>query len=205
MAVTRNLLGALLMTLALGLASGSAGAVALAPDALVKATVDDVLNVIRKTKDKNTLRQLAEEKVLPHFDFKAMTRSAVGPGWSKATPPQQQALESGFRSILVNTYTSALSLAGASDASVEIKPMQAQSNPSDASVKTVVKHSGKPPLQIDYRLSNTSGAWKVNDVAIEGISLITNYRSTFSETINSSGVNGLIKIIEEKNRTIAGT
>src|SRR3954467_10308470 len=75
------------------------------PDAMVKSTVDDVLDVLKKTKDKRALRKAAEEKVLPKFDFKEMTRLAVGPGWKEASPEQQQALEKEFRSILVNTYT----------------------------------------------------------------------------------------------------
>ena len=82
--------------------------------------------------------------------------------------------------------------------------MPAQTSQSDVTVKTVVKQSGKPPMQIDYRLSNASGGWKVNDVVVEGISLVTTYRGTFSETINSSGVDGLIKTLAEKNRSIAG-
>jgi phospholipid transport system substrate-binding protein len=204
MIVIRTLFVAMMMAFAMGLPWGAAGAAVGAPDAMVKSTVDDVLSVIRKTKDKRALRQLAEEKVLPNFDFKQMTRSAVGPGWRKASPTQQEALENGFRSIVVNTYTSALSLSSNTDATVEVKPMQAPTGQSDVTVKTVVKQSGKPPMQIDYRLSNASGDWKVNDVVVEGISLVTTYRSEFSETINSSGVDGLLKKLEAKNRSIAG-
>jgi len=201
----RKLLGAVLVASVLGAATGAAGAATGSADTLVKSTVDDVLNLIRKTKDKRALRQLAEEKVLPNFDFKEMTRAAVGPGWNKASAPQQLALENGFRSILVNTYTTALSLSSATDATVDIRPAPPQSGTSDATVKTVVRQSGKPPMQIDYRLSSSTGDWKVNDVVVEGISMVTTYRSTFSETINSSGVDGLIKMIDDKNRAIAGT
>ena len=82
MTIIRRLFIAMILASALGLASGTAGAAAGAPETLVKTTVDEVLSVIRKTKDKRVLRQLAEEKVLPNFDFKEMTRSAVGPGWA---------------------------------------------------------------------------------------------------------------------------
>ena len=95
-------------------------------------------------------------------------------------------------------------LSGGTDTTVEIKPLPAQSGQSNASVKTFVKQSGKPPMQIDYRLSNAPEDWKVNDVIVEGISRVTTYRSTFSETIKSAGVDGLIKMLEAKSRSIAG-
>jgi phospholipid transport system substrate-binding protein len=173
-----------------------------APDALVKSTVDDVLEVIKKTKDKRTLRKVAEEKVLPKFDFKEMTRSAVGPGWNKASPEQQETLEKNFRSVIVNTYTAALATTDAANPVVEVRPAQAQG--SDATVKTVIKQSGRQPVAVDYRMSNTSGSWKVNDVLVENLSLITTYRGTFTETVNRSGIDGLIKMLEDKNRSIAG-
>lgn len=173
------------------------------PDAMVKSTVDDVLEVIKKTKDRRTLRQLAEEKVVPKFDFKEMTKLAVGQSWSKATPEQQQELEKGFRSILVNTYTLALSQSGAANPVVEVRPV-AGGDQKDVTVKTIVKQSGKPPVPIDYRMSSASGEWKVYDVLVENLSLITTYRGTFSETIGRSGIDGLIKQVQEKNKSLAG-
>jgi phospholipid transport system substrate-binding protein len=203
--ITHNkLLASMLMAAAFGLASATAGAAAGAPEATVRTTVDDVLLIIKEAKDRRSLRAMAEEKVLQHFDFKLMTRSAVGPGWAKASPAQQLALENGFRTILVNTYTTALSSPGAADAIVDIKSAPVPSGQSDATVKTVVRQPGKKPFSIDYRLSSESGDWKVNDVVVAGMSLITTYRGTFSEEINRSGVDGLIKIIDDKNRAIAG-
>jgi phospholipid transport system substrate-binding protein len=205
MTQTRTLFASLLLACAFGLAAAPAGAVTGAPDAMVKTTVDDVLGIIKQSKDKRSLRALAEEKVLHKFDFKEMTRSAVGPAWAKASPAQQAALEAGFRTILVNTYTSALSVPGAADATVEIKPVLGKAGDSDATVKTVVRQSGKAPLPIDYRLSSESGDWLVNDVVVSGMSLITTYRGTFSEAINRSGVDGLLKMLDDKNRSIAGS
>jgi len=201
---TRNLIATLLVSCALGLAPAAVQAAPGAPEAMVKATVSDVLAIIKQAKDKRSLRQMAEEKVLQNFDFKEMTRSAVGPGWAKASPAQKDALENGFRTILVNTYTSALSMPGSADAAVDIKAVPGPAGQSDATVKTVVKQAGKQPVQIDYRLSSTSGDWKVNDVVVGGMSLITTYRGTFSEAINRDGVDGLIKMIDDKNRAIAG-
>ena len=173
-----------------------------APEALVKATVDEVLSVIKRTKDKNALRRLAEEKVLPRFDFRQMTQLAVGPAWHRANPQQQQALESGFRTLLVNTYTGSLSLAAGGGRKVEVKPAR-QSGQNDTVVKTLVTQSGKPPISIDYRMENNSHGWKVYDVLVEGVSLVTTYRGTFSEEVQQSGIDGLIKVLEAKNRALA--
>ena len=173
-----------------------------APEALVKATVDEVLSVIKRTKDRNALRRLAEEKVLPRFDFRQMTQLAVGPAWHRANPQQQQALESGFRTLLVNTYTGSLSLAAGGGRKVEVKPAR-QSGQNDTVVRTLVAQSGKPPISIDYRMENSPDGWKVYDVLVEGVSLVTNYRGTFSEEVQRSGIDGLIKVLETKNRALA--
>lgn len=181
---------------------GASLAANTAPDAVVKSTVDEVLSAINQTRDKSALRRLAEEKVSPRFDFRQMTQLAVGPAWRKANPEQQQALESGFRTLLVNTYTGSLSLAAGGDRKVEVKPAK-QSGRNDTVVKTLVTQSGKPPISIDYRMENNPDGWKVYDVLVEGVSLVTTYRGTFSEEVQNSGIDGLIKVLEAKNRALA--
>ena len=116
-----------------------------APDALVKSTVDEVMAVIKQNKDKQALRALAEQKVLPYFDFKHMTQLAVGTAWRQANPAQQQALETGFRTLLVNTYTTALSVFGTGTQTVEVKPAQVKADQNEVTVKTMVKDPGKQP------------------------------------------------------------
>jgi phospholipid transport system substrate-binding protein len=174
----------------------------MAPDALVKSTVDEVLSVIKENRqDRNTLRDLSEKKVLPHFDFRRMTQLAVGAAWRDANPTQRQALENGFRTLLVNTYTAALSTATASPAaSVQVSPVRVNQGQDEVTVKTVVKDSGKPPVAVDYRMEKLPEGWKVYDVVVENLSLVTNYRSSFSEEVRRSGIDGLIKALEEKNR-----
>src|SRR4051812_33723623 len=115
-----------LQVLAAGLllVAGAVSGAETAPDALVKSTVDEVLTVIKQNKDKNALREIAQQKVVPHFDFKRMTQSAVGRAWRDATPAQQQALENGFRTLLVNTYTNALTTAATGSESVDVKPVK---------------------------------------------------------------------------------
>ncbi len=193
-------LAAFLWSAAFAQATPATGAEA--PDMLVKSVVDDVLAIIKDNKDSQILRPLAEQKVVAHFDFRGMTQAAAGKSWRDASPSQQQSLENGFRSLLVNTYTAALSRTTAGGKTVEVKPVPAAAvAQGEALVKTLVKESGKPPVAIDYRMVKQGASWKVVDVTIENISLVTNYRSTFSSEVARSGIDGLIKSLEEKSRS----
>ena len=168
------------------------------PDALVRKTVDEVLSAIKQTKDQKKLQELAEAKVVPYFDFKQMTQLAAGRSWAQANPTQQEALEKAFRTLLVRTYTAALTRTSG-DAKVDVKPVSA-ANADDVVVKTVATEPGRQPVQIDYRMAKATGSWKVYDVVVENLSLVTSYRSSFQSEIARSGVDGLIKTIEDKNR-----
>ena len=176
-----------------------------APDVLVKTTVDEVLSAIKQTKDKRALHELAEKKVLPHFDFLAMTRLAVGRSWREANPAQQKALENAFRSLLVSTYTTALSQTSNANQTVEIKPVRINPGDTDVTVKTLVKEPGRQPIAIDYRMSKAPAGWKVYDVVVENLSLVTNYRGSFNSEIGRSGIDGLIKVLEDKNKQLAAS
>lgn len=167
------------------------------PDALVKSTVDEVLTVLRQNKDPQQLRQLAEAKVLPHFDFERMTQLAVGRPWQSANAAQREALVSGFRAMLVNTYTAALGSGSKPADKVDVKA--AQGSGDDVVVKTIAYRAGKEPVGVDYRIAKSGAEWKVYDVVVEGVSLVQNYRSTFSAEIAKSGVDGLIKVLEQRN------
>ena len=174
-----------------------------APDVLVKTTVNEVLSAIQQTRDKNALYKLAEQKVLPHFDFVAMTRLAVGAHWRDASEPQKKALENAFRGLLVSTYLTALSQTTNPSQTVEVRAAQVKPGQDDATVRTVVQDPGRPPIAIDYRMALRGGNWKVYDVVVENLSLVTNYRGSFASEIARSGIDGLIKTIESKNRKIA--
>lgn len=175
-----------------------------APDALVKSTVDEVLGVIKTNKDRRALVEVVEKKVLPHFDFQAMTRLAVGRHWRDASPTQQQSLENAFRGLLVTTYTQALSQSATPDQSVEVRPLAVKPADDDVTIKTFVKDPSRKPLAIDYRLAKATNGWKVYDVVVENLSLVTNYRSSFNTEIGKAGIDGLIKALEAKNRQNAG-
>ena len=181
----------------------NAGTADIAPDALVKTTADEVLTVIRTTKDKRALREAAEKKVLPYFDFRAMTQLAVGRYWREASPAQQKALVDAFRTLLVNTYTTSLNTASLNSAEgVDVKPVDTK-GANDIVVRTTVKASGRQPIPVDYRMQKGPDGWKVYDVIVENLSLVTNYRSSFASEIQRSGIDGLVKALETKNRELA--
>ena len=186
----------------LGIAFG-AGAAEGSPDALVKATADEVLQIIRTTKDKKALRDAAEQKVLPNFDFRTMTQLAVGQHWRQATPAQQKALEDAFRTLLVNTYTASLNVASSGNEQVEVKPLDLKSGDNDVVVRTVVRRQNGPPIPVDYRMARGPAGWKVYDVIVENLSLVTNYRGSFASEIGRSGIDGLVRALQSKNQEIA--
>jgi phospholipid transport system substrate-binding protein len=174
-----------------------------APDALVKNAVNDVLGVIKQNRDQGTLIDLAEKKVVAHFDFRQMTQLALGRSWSQATPAQQDALERAFRTLLVRTYTAALSQSSG-ETRVEVKPAVLKAGDVETVVRTLAYEPGRKPVQIDYRMRNASGGWKVYDVVVENLSLVTNYRSSFQSEVARSGIDGLIRTIEAKNQKREG-
>jgi phospholipid transport system substrate-binding protein len=173
-----------------------------APDALVKRTTDEVLAIIKADKDLqagNTGKvvQLAEQKVLPHFDFERMTRLAVGRNWNQATPEQKQALIKEFRTMLVRTYSSSLSQYR--NQTIEVKPSKVGAQDKEATVRTAVIQQGGPPIPIDYAMEKMDSGWKVYDVIIDGASLVTTYRGTFNDQVQKGGIDGLLKTLQDRN------
>jgi phospholipid transport system substrate-binding protein len=177
-----------------------------APDALVRDVTQEVIGIIKQDKDiqaGNTKKTIAlvEEKVLPHFDFTRMTALAMGINWRKATPDQQKVLVGEFRTLLVRTYSTALS--GYRNQVIEYKPLRAQPNDGEVVVRSEVKQSGTEPVSIDYSMAKTPAGWKVFDIVVGGVSLVTTYRDTFASEIRNAGVDGLIKSLSDKNRQLA--
>jgi phospholipid transport system substrate-binding protein len=171
-----------------------------APDVLVRTTVEEVLAVLNQNKDRRVLEDIAEKKVLPNFDFRAMTQLAMGKFWRDATEEQKKALENAFRTLLVRTYTAALAEASGTERKIEVKPLQLKPGEDYTTVRTLVKEPGRPPLAIDYRMTLTDKAWKVTDIVAENASLVISYRGTFASEIGRSGIDGLIKVLEDKNK-----
>jgi phospholipid transport system substrate-binding protein len=171
-----------------------------APDVLVRTTVEEVLAILKQGQDRRTLQDVAEKKVLPHFDFRAMTQTAMGKSWRDASPAQQKSLENAFRTLLVRTYTTALAESANVDRKVEVRPLQMKPGDDYTTVRTLVREPGRPPLSIDYRMTLSDKNWKVTDIVAENVSLVVNYRGTFATEIGRGGIDGLIKALEDKNR-----
>ena len=175
-----------------------------APDALVKRTADEILAIVRQDKDlqagnQQKVVQLAEQKVLPYFDFERMTRLAVGRGWRDASPAQREALTSAFRTMLVRTYSTSLSQYR--NQTIQVKPLKMAPADTDVTVRTEVIQQGGPPIPIDYAMEKKDNQWKVYDVIVDGASLVTTYRGSFNEQIQKGGIDGLIKTLQERNQS----
>lgn len=180
-----------------------ASAEPVAPDVLVKNTANDVLEIIKKDKDIQSgdmkkITALAEEKILPHFDFDSMSKSVLGKNWREASKEQQAQFITEFRTLLVRTYASAL--AKYRNQTIDYKPFRAQPGETRVTVKTVILQSGGPGLPVDYILKQVGDDWKVVDVSIEGVSLVTNYRGQFTNELKQTDMNGLIQRIADKNK-----
>lgn len=174
-----------------------------APDALVKRVAEDVLQTIKgdpqiQAGNQARIREVIEAKLLPNFDFERMTALAMGRNWRTATPEQQKRLTDEFLTLLVRTYSGALNQYR--DEKVDYKPLRANPSDTDLVVRTAVAKSGGAPIAIDYSMSKTPSGWKAYDVIVGGVSLVTNYRDEFNNTIQASGIDGLIKTLAEKNR-----
>ena len=198
----RNLLKFLLLT-SLGLAVPFATAQDVAPDVLLKAATAEVIDAIRKDAniqagDLEKVTVLIESRILPLFDFTRMTQTAVARNWRLATPDQQIMLTSQFRTLLVRTYSAALS--SYRDQTIEFKPLRLAATDLQVTVRTLIKQPGKQPLPMDYQMEKSAGSWLVSDITIDGLSLIMAYRETFASKVRESGVEGLIKMLSDKNR-----
>lgn len=186
--------------------SGSAAA-DTAPDALMKALTEEVLAAVRSDKalqagDPARMMKLVEAKVLPHFDAQRATRIAVGAYWRKASPDQQARLVREFTTLLVRTYSGALS--SYRNQAIEFGPLRARPGDSEVTVRSLVRQSGAEPVAIEYDLERAGDAWKVFDVRVAGISLVATYRSTFTEHARNHGVEGLIELLASRNQKFPG-
>lgn len=195
----KQLIAALSLLLASGFAFAAEG-----PDELVKRTADDVLAVVKSDKDiqagnQEKIFKLAEEKILPNFNFDKVSRLVLGKNWTKATPEQKVAFQNEFKTLLLRTYATALSKY--KNQVIEYKPLRLPEGSTSATVKTSIVQQGGQPIAVDYSLDKGADSWKVYDIVIEGVSLVTNYRSQFAQEIRQNGLDSLIKKLAEKNGT----
>ncbi len=172
---------------------------------LVRETSNQVLTKIRSKKQElnespEKIYGLVNEIVVPHFDFNRMSRMVLGKHWRKANDTQKNAFIAQFRALLVRTY--AIALLNYSDQAIKYLPVHGETGASKVLVKTEVRSSGAPPIPINYRLHQKDGSWKVYDVIIDNISLVSNYRTGFSSQIRRSGLDRLIEKLKKKNSQV---
>lgn len=188
-------------------AVGAARAEVIAPDALIRNTVQEVITIVKEDKDiragdQKKILALVDAKVLPHFDFARMTQLAVGKHWRTATPEQKQALVTEFRNMLVRTYTKVFTVYR--DQTVDVKPLKMGADVTDeATVKTLINKPGSQPIPVDYEMKKAADGWKAFDISIEGVSMVMSYRGTFTSQIEQGGIDGLIKTLSDKNANSA--
>ena len=175
------------------------------PDGLIKKVTEDVLTIVRQDKDiqsgnaKKAI-ELVEAKVLPNFNFQHMTALAMGKDWNKASPEQKKRLAEEFKTLLVRTYSNALT--GYRNQTIRYKPTKMQPGDDDVVVRTEVVQPGSKAIQLDYSMEKMADGWKVYDVVVAGVSLVTNYRDTFNQEVRANGVDGLLQMLVNKNKQL---
>lgn len=177
-----------------------------APDAMVKRISQEVLDAVKNNKDLQTgdrkkVLELVETKILPYVDFQRMTSLAAGRFWRDASPEQQKKLTNEFRSLLIYTYSGALSQV--KDQKLEFKPMRADPADTEVEVRSQVTQARGEPVQLNYRLEKSGSGWKIYDINVLGAWLVETYKGNFSAEISKNGVDGLIKALSEKNKKLA--
>ncbi|HZM35778.1 MAG TPA: ABC transporter substrate-binding protein [Burkholderiales bacterium] len=175
------------------------------PDVLVRTVTLEVVDLIAsdreiKAGDRAKLISLIDAKVLPHFNFESMTALAMGQSWRKADAAQKARLVQEFKTLLVRTYASALS--AYSDQKLDFRPLRARPTDTDVTVQVRVLQQGAEPVAIDYSMEKTAAGWKVYDVMVGGVSLVASYRTEFNNIVRDSGIEGLIKNLDSKNRSL---
>jgi phospholipid transport system substrate-binding protein len=175
------------------------------PDALIKMVVSDVMASVKSDPDIQKgnipkVMELVEKKIVPFADMRRTTEMAMGPNWKKASPEQQAVLTAEFKTLLMRTYSGALSQLR--DQTVQFKPLRAAPDDKEVIVKTVVIGRGDP-VSLDYRLEKGSNGWKVYDMNIMGAWLVEAYRNQFSNQISQNGIDGLVKFLQDRNKQLA--
>ncbi|GJI97539.1 MlaC/ttg2D family ABC transporter substrate-binding protein [Duganella vulcania] len=177
-----------------------------APDVLVKRISQEVIETAKADKaiqagDQKKVLDLVESKILPYVDSQRMTALAAGRFWRDATPEQQKALSDQFRTLLIFTYSGALSQI--KNETVEFKPMRSDPSDNEVEVRSQVNVTRGEPIPLNYRVAKTPAGWKIYDINVLGAWLVETYKGTFASEISKGGIDGLIKTLTEKNKSLA--
>lgn len=203
----RMALAALFCAAAMAVSSTTAlAATVVAPDALVRQISTEVIDTVKADKEIQggnieRIISLVDAKVMPHVNFQRMTAIAVGRPWRSATPEQRARLQAEFKTLLVRTYSGALTQVR--DQTVQLRPTRARAEDEEVVVRTEVRGRGDP-IQLDYRLEKTPAGWKIYDVNVLGVWLAdTSFKSQFAPVVTNSGIDGLIANLADLNRKAA--
>jgi len=183
-----------------------ARAEAVAADVFVRALSTEVIDAVKADKaiqggDVSRIRSLVDAKVMPHVNFQRMTAMSIGPQWRSASPEQQKRLLEEFKTLMINTYSGALTQV--KNQTVQVRPLRNAAADGDLVVRTEVRGQGEP-IQLDYRLEKAGDAWKIYDVNVAGFWVVEAYKGQFAKDLSSGGVDALIKTLTEKNKATAG-
>lgn len=201
--IYKNAVSRILVVLILAVFSSTPFASTSSPDKLVRDTTNEILSLLRKNhktydRDHKKLYAMVHKKILPHFDFTAMSRMVLARNWRSANEDQRERFTVAFRDLLVRTYATAL--LKYTNEKVEFLPYHGKSADKKVIVKTEIRPGdGGPVIPLYYRFYNRKGEWKVFDVSIEGVSMVTNYRNVYAEKVRKQGLDALIAQISREN------
>ena len=154
-----------------------------------------------KEGDLKRISDLVDSTLMPHVNFERMTALSVGRAWREATPEQKKQLMSEFRILLLRTYSNAFT--AVRDQSVRMKPFRGDAGADEVIVRSEIVQPRGEPIQLDYRLEKADKGWKIYDVNVLGVWLVQTYRNQFAQEISAGGIDGLIKSLAEKNKSVA--
>jgi len=182
--------------------AANAGAQELGPDELVKKVTADVLDSIKSDKqlqagDRKKALALAEQKILPHVDFQQAAQLATGKAWQPATPQQQEKIVSEFRSMLVRIYSNAIDVYRGQ--TMKVMPVRLAPGATEVTVRNQYVRQGQTPVAVEYAMRKCADGWKIYDITVEGVSLVLTYRAEFENITRTSGVEGLLKALQQRN------
>lgn len=190
------------LMLLVGMMIGGLAQANLSPQAMVQQTADNMLSKLKEERaliesEPSRIYELVNQIVLPHFDFEYMSQLVVGKHWRKSSAQQRAAFVTEFRTLLVRTY--ATSLNQYIDQEIIYLPSRNKADSEEATVRTEIEQPGTFPIPIDYKVHIKDAEWLVFDVVIDGVSMVTNYRTTFAKEIRAGGLDALIASLAERN------
>lgn len=186
-----------------GFAGSAMAQASESPEVLIQRVAAELIEAIKsdaalRNGDQTRVIALVDNRLLPHVNFTRMTAASVGRFWRQATPEQKQKLQAEFKTLLVRTYSGALSQV--KDQTLVVKPLRANPGDTEVIVRSELRTPGRDPVQLDYRVEKTETGWKVYDLNVLGVWLVETYRGQFAQEINAKGLDGLIAALAQRNR-----